>query len=65
MQLYLADIQFDDIDMQKAAYAQFVELWESGAMAKEDKFEGFELLFRVHAPGEGRVVVLCLSLIHI
>ena len=57
MQLYLADIQFDDIDMQKAAYAQFVELWESGAMAKEDKFEGFELLFRVHAPGEGRVVV--------
>ena len=41
MQLYLADIQFDDIDMQKAAYAQFVELWESGAMAKEDKFEGF------------------------
>ena len=59
MQLYLADIQFDDIDMQKAAYAQFIELWESGAMAKEDKFEGFELLFRVHAPGEGRVVVLC------
>ena len=59
MQLYLADIQFDDIDMQKAAYAQFIELWESGAMAKEDKFEGFEMLFRVHAPGEGRVVVLC------
>ena len=28
-------------------------------MAKEDKFDGFELLFRVHAPGEGRVVILC------
>ena len=59
MQLYLVDCQFEDIELQKAAYAQFIELWESGAMAKEDKFDGFELLFRVHAPGEGRVVVLC------
>jgi hypothetical protein len=58
MQLYLADCRFQDIELQKAAYAKFVELWESGAMAKEDKFEGFELLFRVHAPGEGRVVIL-------
>ena len=59
MQLYLVDCQFEDIEPKKAAYAQFIELWESGAMAKEDKFDGFELLFRVHAPGEGRVVVLC------
>ena len=59
MQLYLVVCQFEDIELQKAAYAQFIELWESGAMAKEDKFDGFELLFRVHAPGEGRVVVLC------
>ena len=56
MQLYLADCRFQDIELQKAAYAKFVELWESGAMAKEDKFEGFELLFRVHAPEEGRVI---------
>ena len=27
-------------------------------MTKEDKFEGFELLLRVQAPGEGSVVVL-------
>ena len=59
MQLFLCDAQFEDVELQKAAYAQFIELWESGAMAKEDKFEGFELLFRVHAPGEGRVVILC------
>ena len=59
MQLYLADCQFQDIELQKAAYAKFIELWESGDMAKEDKFDGFELLFRVHAPGEGRVVILC------
>ena len=28
-------------------------------MAKSDKTDKFEMLFRVHAPGEGRVVCLC------
>ena len=59
MQLYLVDCQFTNIENQVSAYKQFIELWESGAMVKEDKFDGFETLFRVHAPGEGRVVILC------
>ena len=48
-----------DTDNQIAAYKQFVEFWENGEMSKQDKFDGFEMLFRVHAPGEGRVVILC------
>ena len=59
MQLYLVDCQFTDTDNQIAAYKQFVEFWENGEMSKQDKFDGFEMLFRVHAPGEGRVVILC------
>ena len=59
MQLYLVDCQFTDTENQIAAYKQFVEFWESGEMSKQDKFDGFEMLFRVHAPGEGRVVILC------
>ena len=59
MQLYLVDCQFTDITNQVAAYKQFVEFWENGEMSKQDKFDGFEMLFRVHAPGEGRVVILC------
>ena len=59
MQLYLVDCQFPDVDNQIAAYKQFVELWDNGEMSKQDKFEGYETLFRVHAPGEGRVVILC------
>ena len=27
--------------------------------SKSDKTDNFEMLFRVHAPGEGRVVCLC------
>tara|TARA_Y100001968_G_C19350152_1_gene714210 strand:+ start:889 stop:1206 length:318 start_codon:yes stop_codon:yes gene_type:complete len=59
MQLYLVDCQFTDIQDQISAYKQFVEVWENGEMAKQDNFDGFEMLFRVHAPGEGRVVILC------
>ena len=59
MQLYLVDCQFPNIENQVSAYKQFIEFWENGEMAKQDKFEGFEMLFRVHAPGEGRVVCLC------
>ena len=59
MQLFLADCQFTDIDNQIKAYQEFVEAWESGEMAKSDKNDKFEMLFRVHAPGEGRVVCLC------
>ena len=59
MQLYLADCQFTDIDNQIKAYEAFIEAWENGDMARSDNAENFEMLFRVHAPGEGRVVCLC------
>ena len=50
MQMYLADCIFPDIESQLAAYKSFCELWDSGEMSKADRFEGFEMLFRVHAP---------------
>jgi len=59
MQLFLADCQFPDIENQVKAYQLFVEAWENGEIAKSDKTDKFEMLFRVHAPGEGRVVCLC------
>ena len=59
MQLFLADCQFPDIDNQVKGYQAFIQAWESGEIAKSDKNERFEMLFRVHAPGEGRVVCLC------
>ena len=59
MQLFLADCQFTDIDNQLKGYQAFIQAWESGEIAISDKNEKFEMLFRVHAPGEGRVVILC------
>lgn len=59
MQLFLADCQFPDIENQVKAYQLFVEAWENGEIAESDKTDNFEMLFRVHAPGEGRVVCLC------
>ena len=46
------------IEGQLAAYKSFCELWDSGEMAKLDNFDGFQMLFRVHAPGAGRVTIL-------
>ena len=40
--MYLADCQFPDIDNQVNAYKLFVEAWENGEMAKDDKTENFE-----------------------
>ncbi len=59
MQLYLVDCEFTDIENQIKGYKAFVEAWESGEIAKADNTDNFEMLFRVHAPGEGRVVCLC------
>ena len=56
--MYLADCIFPDIEGQLAAYKSFCELWDSGEMAKLDNFDGFQMLFRVHAPGAGRVTIL-------
>jgi len=50
MQLFLADCQFPDIENQVKAYQLFVEAWENGEIAKSDKTDKFEMLFRVHAP---------------
>ena len=61
MQLILADCQFPDIENQVKAYQLFVEAWENGEIAKSDKTDKFEMLFRVHAPGEGRVCLLYTS----
>ena len=58
MQMYLADCVFPEIEGQLAAYKSFCELWDSGEIAKLDNFDGFEMLFRVHAPGAGRVTIL-------
>ena len=58
MQMYLADCVFPEIEGQLAAYKSFCELWDSGEMVKLDNFDGFEMLFRVHAPGAGRVTIL-------
>ena len=57
MQLFLADCQFPDIENQVKAYQLFVEAWENGEIAKSDKTDNFEMLFRVHAPGEGELYV--------
>jgi len=54
MQLFLADCQFPDTENQVKAYHLFVEAWDNGEIAKSDKTDNFEMLFRVHAPGEGR-----------
>ena len=58
MQMYLADCVFPEIEGQLAAYKSFCELRDSGEIAKLDNFDGFEMLFRVHAPGAGRVTIL-------
>ena len=57
MQLYAVTWQFEDIDLQKAAYAKYIEYMESGAAM--DNFPGFELVQRVHMPQTGQGVVIC------
>ena len=51
MQLFLADCQFPDIENQVKAYQLFVEAWDNGEIAKSDKTDKFEMLFRVHLQG--------------
>ena len=58
MQMYLSDCIITDIESQLAAYKNFCELWDSGEMAHTDHADGFEMSFRVHAPGAGRVTLL-------
>ena len=45
MQLYAVTWQFEDIELQKAAYGKYIEYIEGGA--EMDNFEGFELVVRV------------------
>ena len=54
-QMYLADCVFLRLKIT-SCHKSFCELWDSGEMAKLDNFDGFEMLFRVHAPGAGRTI---------
>ena len=49
---------FENFESQLAAYKRFCELWDSGEIAQADHADGFEILFRVHAPSAGRVTLL-------
>ena len=57
MQHYLIVWSFPTVEGAWESCPGFADYINSGGPG--DKFDGFELLFRVHAPGEGRVVVLC------
>ena len=52
MQLFLVDCQFSDIENHKSLPIICPRL-ESGEMAKSDKTDKFEMLFRVHALEKG------------
>ncbi len=54
MQLYLVIGTFPDIDSQLAGYREFINYFEGGC--PNDNFDGFELINRVHLPGQGQVV---------
>ena len=56
MQLYCVIGSFPDIDRQLAGYREFINYFDGGCV--NDSFEGFELLHRVHLPGQGQVVAL-------
>ena len=56
MQLYCVIGSFPDIDSQLAGYREFINYFDGGCV--NDSFEGFELLHRVHLPGQGQVVAL-------
>ena len=56
MQLYCVIGAFPDIDCQLAGYREFINYFDGGCL--NDCFEGFELLHRVHLPGQGQVVAL-------
>ena len=48
-----------DIESQVAAYSHFIEYFDSGC--PNDNFDGFELIRRLHMPGEGEGVVIVKS----
>ena len=54
MQLYLVIGTFPDNDSQLAGYREFINYFEGGC--PNDNFDGFELINRVHLPGQGQVV---------
>ena len=56
MQYYVCNGQIPT-ETQDEGYTAFVEYMESGA--EGDKFEGFELVARLHMPESGRVCIIC------
>ena len=57
MQLYAVTWQFEDIELQKAAYSKYIEYMED--WAQMDNYEGCELVTRVHMPQTGQGIVIC------
>ena len=57
MQSYIVKWKFHCVEKQVAAYQKFVEYADAGY--PEDKFDGFEIKFRYHAPGDGTGVIVC------
>ena len=56
MQYYVCNGQIPT-ETQDEGYTAFIEYMDSGA--EGDKFDGFELVARLHMPESGRVCVIC------
>ena len=56
MQYYVCNGQIPT-ETQDEGYTAFIEYMDSGAAG--DKFDGFELVARLHMPESGRVCVIC------
>ena len=56
MQYYVCNGQIPT-ETQDEGYTAFIEYMDSGASG--DKFDGFELVARLHMPESGRVCVIC------
>ncbi len=56
MQFYVVSAAVPD-ETQDAGYTEFITYMENGA--KMDKFDGFELVARLHMPESGELCIIC------
>ena len=56
MQFYVCDAQIPS-ETQDEGYTTFIDYMEAGA--SQDKFDGFELVARLHMPESGRICIIC------
>ena len=56
MQFYVCNAQVP-VETQDEGYTAFIDYMESGAA--NDRFEGFELVARLHMPESGRLTIIC------